>query len=291
MRRAFFFIVVFLFATASFASIPRASMFDAAPPIADTLSETRIRVSDVLAPFERPAESELTRALHRGYGDASTTNASGLGRFLSVDPHLDIKKNLPEPRRWNRYAYVTNNPLRYTDPDGRDRYQEPGFTKPLSEADDWADQPSVSWAFYAQGALLAVAGAGEALGAGAPKLLVWGVRAMPLLNQLRNWGAGETGQPTIAKHLQTAERVGAALKSDVMHRAATFGTNAIAESGQVFKIKGGDGVVRTLIQAPGEVNKKSGIFEYMLNKKGQVEHQRFIPCGTVTGSPNQKAGC
>ena len=42
------------------------------------------------------------------------------GRFLSVDPHLDIKKNLPEPQRWNRYAYVTNNPIKYTDPDGRD---------------------------------------------------------------------------------------------------------------------------------------------------------------------------
>ncbi len=83
-----------------------------------------------------------------------------LGRFLSVDPSMDIKKNLPEPQRWNRYAYVTNNPLRYTDPDGRDRYQEPGFTKPLSEA-DWSDAPPViQGAFYAQGALLAAGAAG-----------------------------------------------------------------------------------------------------------------------------------
>jgi RHS repeat-associated protein len=43
------------------------------------------------------------------------------GRFLSVDPIVDVKKALVEPRRWNRYSYVTNNPLRYTDPDGKER--------------------------------------------------------------------------------------------------------------------------------------------------------------------------
>jgi RHS repeat-associated protein len=40
------------------------------------------------------------------------------GRFLSVDKSLDIKRNLPEPQRWNRYAYVVNNPIRSLDPDG-----------------------------------------------------------------------------------------------------------------------------------------------------------------------------
>jgi RHS repeat-associated protein len=43
-----------------------------------------------------------------------------LGRFLSVDPSLDLKRTLSHPQMWNRYAYVTDNPLRYTDPDGRD---------------------------------------------------------------------------------------------------------------------------------------------------------------------------
>jgi len=41
------------------------------------------------------------------------------GRFLSVDPELDIKRNLPEPQRWNRYLYVVNNPMNRIDPDGR----------------------------------------------------------------------------------------------------------------------------------------------------------------------------
>jgi RHS repeat-associated protein len=45
-----------------------------------------------------------------------------LGRFLSVDPSMDFKANLFSPQRWNRYAYVSNNPLTKIDPDGRDEY-------------------------------------------------------------------------------------------------------------------------------------------------------------------------
>jgi hypothetical protein len=42
------------------------------------------------------------------------------GRFLSVDPVLNIKGSLRKPQAWNRYSYVMNNPVRYTDPDGRE---------------------------------------------------------------------------------------------------------------------------------------------------------------------------
>jgi RHS repeat-associated protein len=44
---------------------------------------------------------------------------SKIGRFTSVDPVYSWRENLVDPQRWNRYAYVRNNPLRYTDPDGR----------------------------------------------------------------------------------------------------------------------------------------------------------------------------
>ncbi|HEX9983226.1 MAG TPA: RHS repeat-associated core domain-containing protein [Thermoanaerobaculia bacterium] len=37
------------------------------------------------------------------------------GRFLSVDP---VNGNPETPQSWNRYSYVTNNPLRLTDPRG-----------------------------------------------------------------------------------------------------------------------------------------------------------------------------
>jgi RHS repeat-associated protein len=41
------------------------------------------------------------------------------GRFTSVDPLTTIEDNLVDPQRWNRYAYALNNPLKYTDPDGK----------------------------------------------------------------------------------------------------------------------------------------------------------------------------
>jgi filamentous hemagglutinin len=59
--------------------------------------------------------SALTRALHQGYGDVSTTNAYGLGRFLSVDPILGTADR---PQSWNRYSYVENNPIGAIDPTG-----------------------------------------------------------------------------------------------------------------------------------------------------------------------------
>ena len=41
-----------------------------------------------------------------------------LGRFLSVDPTWESAE-LEKPQSWNRYAYVMNNPVNMTDPDGR----------------------------------------------------------------------------------------------------------------------------------------------------------------------------
>jgi hypothetical protein len=59
---------------------------------------------------------------------------------------------------------VLNNPLRYTDPDGREHVNEPGFTKPLMEA-NWGDAPPIiQAAFYIQRALTMEAAA-EFLGA------------------------------------------------------------------------------------------------------------------------------
>jgi RHS repeat-associated protein len=45
--------------------------------------------------------------------------ASELGRFTTVDPVYTWQETLVDPQRWNRYTYVRNNPLKYTDPDGK----------------------------------------------------------------------------------------------------------------------------------------------------------------------------
>lgn len=42
-------------------------------------------------------------------------NASTMGRFMSLDP---VGGRLIDPQTLNKYAYVINNPLRYTDPTG-----------------------------------------------------------------------------------------------------------------------------------------------------------------------------
>jgi len=43
----------------------------------------------------------------------------GWGRFLSVDPALDLKSAVGAPQFWNRYAYVGDHPLNAIDPAGR----------------------------------------------------------------------------------------------------------------------------------------------------------------------------
>jgi RHS repeat-associated protein len=61
---------------------------------------------------ERDAETGLDYFGARYY-------AAKAARFTSVDPVYTWQDNLADPVRWNRYAYSRNNPLRYTDPDGR----------------------------------------------------------------------------------------------------------------------------------------------------------------------------
>jgi RHS repeat-associated protein len=61
---------------------------------------------------ERDAETGLDYFGARYY-------AAKIGRFTTIDPVYTWRDNLADPQRWNRYAYVRNNPLRYVDPDGR----------------------------------------------------------------------------------------------------------------------------------------------------------------------------
>jgi len=60
---------------------------------------------------ERDPESNLDYFGARYYSGAQ-------GRWTSAD-ELMASENIADPQRWNRYAYVSNNPLAKIDPDGR----------------------------------------------------------------------------------------------------------------------------------------------------------------------------
>jgi RHS repeat-associated protein len=62
--------------------------------------------------------------------------------------------------------------------------------------------------------------------------------------------------------------------------------NIVADNGKIFPITGGDGQPATLIQILGKHHGTNGVFEIIV-RGGEVVHQRFIPGGFITGSPNQ----
>ena len=63
------------------------------------------------------SSTELSTANYIDYMHARYYSAS-MGRFLSVDPTLD-SADRSRPQSWNRYAYVLNNPVMSSDPDGK----------------------------------------------------------------------------------------------------------------------------------------------------------------------------
>jgi RHS repeat-associated protein len=49
-------------------------------------------------------------------------NASNLARFMTPDPKSMTARHVVYPQKWNKYAYVQNNPLALVDPDGADDF-------------------------------------------------------------------------------------------------------------------------------------------------------------------------
>lgn len=62
--------------------------------------------------------------------------------------------------------------------------------------------------------------------------------------------------------------MGSGLKGDTYHRTASYLSESQTSKGTVYDL----GKNNTLLQVEGSINGKTGIFEYILNKNGQVTH-------------------
>jgi len=77
-----------------------------------------------LSSVESPKFTGKNRDVEIGLDYFGARYMSGAqGRFTSPDPLLNSGKPW-EPKSWNRYAYVDNNPLRYTDPTGLFKWED-----------------------------------------------------------------------------------------------------------------------------------------------------------------------
>ena len=76
--------------------------------------------------------SELSGLIHMN----ARVYDSDIGRFLSADPVLQAPL---DSQSYNRYSYVRNNPLKFTDPTGNSWWTKlrNKITKPFKKAWNW----------------------------------------------------------------------------------------------------------------------------------------------------------
>ncbi|WP_245863939.1 RHS repeat domain-containing protein [Paenibacillus donghaensis] len=236
-----------------------------------------------------------------------------MGRFLNEDTY---EGQIDNPLTQNLYTYVENNPLTHIDPTGHytesqvdllittariagsksqlywDIRSDLGEQKPLlylgeKQRNQWlylfnmatSSKSTDGQSSWAKSQLMITYGEDQAI-----KDTVYG-----MVLSMYGGGGNSLKPAEAAAKIIKAERVGSALnKSDPGHRAASYLSEKVLAMGQTFVIKGGDEIERTLLQVKGELNGKSGIYEYILTQEGKVTHQRFIVKGKITGQSNQK---
>jgi RHS repeat-associated protein len=95
------------------------------------------RGAAVALPTDRAFTGQVRDATGLDYFRARYFSSS-LGRFISADSIVPGARN---PQNLNRYVYVYNNPLRYTDPSGHDPCGGPGVYVPDCGVDGWGMKP------------------------------------------------------------------------------------------------------------------------------------------------------
>lgn len=212
-----------------------------------------------------------------------------LGRFLSVDP---VTANAANGSNFNRYWYANNNPYRFVDPDGRQSRET--ITPPttvgtgvpfLDSLLKPSDVQAASRGQMMKEQLVTEFSQKRSL----KDVVLYVAIAMSAGTGSAGRGAGPTARTLSAegKALVNAQPVESALKSDSTHRAASFVRQKAAEIGVHTPLVDGDGVTRALTQMPGGLNGQTGRYEYIVEKGGDLTHQRFVANGTINGVPNK----
>ncbi len=155
-----------------------------------------------------------------------------LGRFLSADPNVQAAEN---SQSYNRYSYVLNNPLKYTDPSGY-------FWKKLKKfiKKNWRVIAAIGLAVVTGGATLAylgtlgVTGFWAAVGAGAASgfvsggVMTWTLRgaltgaAIGAVSAGAAWGIGHAG----GAMMNSARNFAGGLGRNIMHGIAQGGISS-----------------------------------------------------------------
>jgi hypothetical protein len=188
------------------------------------------------------------------------------GRFLGVDPARESGKPT-QPQTWNRYSYVTSNPLKYYDPDGKERVgiQLDQDVRALQEGR--ISRQEFSERLQARGAGAAIGLALVGLAASAPAvqagIAVLASRFPGAFQALQELGLGFTGGSAVTRSVSTPvagafERqfaqggVNLGLLADASTRGTTLTLSNVALYSDQGKVNLGAkavlGVLRTLGQ-------------------------------------------
>ena len=170
-----------------------------------------------------------------------------LGRFTGIDP---VKYQEDNIHSFNRYAYANNNPYKFVDPDGRAAFLYPIVVFILKEAGGEVLEQTTG----AQ--LPTVKNIGQAVFKTAVK-------------------KGVTKKANPLDGTKFTDKVKRQMNGKDTDHNFPSSIDKQADAASVKKITGGDGIGRTKVELPGNINGKDGNFSWIIEPDKTVNHRQF----------------